>query len=341
MEIKKMFDTNQIMMTIGFILMGILGRYALVSMGAPPNIEIILVLTFLAALFLRSPFALLVPLCSMIGSDLLLGNAIFVGDQMNRIILFTYSGFAMIAVINILNRERFRNSLSTIKLKSIGITAGLGVGFVLIYDVWTNLGWWYLIYPHTLGNLAAVFAAGIPFMINHLVSGVATFVLIALPFIVYLSRAHKIQIPIRIKTIHKIPIVAIVLCLMVLSFTGTAMQVPQKSGIWLEKSEKTSVTIAIQGEGWAVTDHVVAYNGDTAFSVVKRCAERNALVFKSTYYASFDSTLIDQIGDTVNGHNGKYWQYYVNGDLPMVGCDKYTVSNGDSMVWRFESVPNE
>jgi hypothetical protein len=274
----------------------------------------------------------------MIGSDLLLGNAIFVGNQANRIVLFTYSGFALIALVNMMNRERIRRRLSEFRLKNIGVAAGLGIGFVLIYDVWTNLGWWYLLYPHSLGNLAAVFTAGIPFMINHLISGVATFVLIALPILAYTSRTHKLEFPSPMKTLHKIPIVAIVLCLVVLSFTGTAMQVPKKSGIWLEQSEKTSVHIMIQGDDWVVEENIVAYAGETMFSLLQRSTERNDLSLKYTYYKDFDSMLVDSIGTDVNGEGGKYWQYYVNGDIPMIGCDKYIVSNGDMVLWKFEIV---
>jgi len=330
-----------VLLLIGFILMGTLGRAVLVGWNLQPfpNFEIIMVVTFLAAIFLRPTIAFFVPLFSMIFSDLLLGNPIFVGSQMNRIILFTYSGFVMIALVNIFNRNRFRKGLGELKLKNIGMAAGLGVGFVLIYDVWTNIGWWYLIYPHTAGTLATVFTAGIPFMIYHMISGVFTFVVIALPIVSYVSMEHKIEMPFKIKKFHKLPVAVVTMSLIALSFTGTAMRVPEKSEVWLEQSEKTSVTIVIHGDGWTVTDHVVVYAGDTAFSVVKRSAERHALAFKYTYYASFDSTLIDQIGDTANGNGGKYWQYYVNGELAMVGCDKCEVSNGDSVQWRFELVP--
>jgi len=332
---------SDILILIGFILLGTIGRTLLVGWNLQPfpNFEIIMVITFLAAIFLRPAMAIFVPLFSMIFSDILLGNAIFVGSQMNRIVLFTYSGFAMIALVNIFNRNKFGKSLGELKVRNIGIAAGLGIGFVLIYDVWTNIGWWYLIYPHTANSLAAVFTAGIPFMLYHMLSGAFTFTVIALPIVAYVSMGHKIETPLKIRNVHKIPVAILVLCLVALSFTGTAMQMPEKSEVWLENSDETSVKIVIIGDGWKVQDNVVAYDEDTVFSILEEVTQRNDILLEYTYYEQFDSILINSINDDLNGKDDMYWQYYVNGDIPMVGCDKYDdISNGDCIEWRFEAI---
>jgi hypothetical protein len=330
-----------ILLLIAFVGAGTIGRTLLVGWNLQPfpNFEIIMVITFLAAIFLRSTMAILVPLLSMIFSDLLLGNSIFVGNQMNRIVLFTYSGFAIIALVNIFNRNKFEKNLGELKIRNIGIAAGLGIGFVLIYDVWTNIGWWYLIYPHTASSLAAVFTAGTPFMIYHMLSGAFTFTAIALPIVAYVSMGHKIEMPLKIRNVHKIPVAILVLCLVVLSFTGTAMQMPEKSEVWLENSDETSVKVVIMGDGWKVQDNVIAYDGDTVFSILEEVTQRNDVLLEYTYYEQFDSVLIDYISNDLNGNNNMYWQYYVNGNIPMMGCDKYgDISNGDCIEWRFEVV---
>ena len=340
MKRKNLSNLQQSIIFIGLILFGILGRYVFVGFGVQPfpNFEIIMVITLLAVMLIRSPLALIVPLFSMIGSDLLIGNSIFIGSQMNRIVLFTYSGFALIALLNIFNREKLWKGLGGFRLKNFGIAAGLGVGFVLIYDVWTNIGWWYLMYPHNATSLAAVFTAGLPFMVYHMISGAVTFVAIAVPVLAYASKkAPTIQLrPIKVKTMYKVPAVLLVLGLVALSFSGTAMKVPEKSEIWLEKSNHTSVRMTISGDGWTLKDTLVAYPGDTAFSLLKRSSEKNGFSLKYTYYEQFDSTLINSINNVVGGTDGKYWQYYVNGQLPMVGADKYAISNGASIEWRFE-----
>jgi hypothetical protein len=344
MNIKNQINLQQLITMIGLILFGTIGRYVLFGMGVQPfpNFEVIMVVTFLAVMLIRSPLALIVPLVSMIGSDVLIGNPIFVGDQMNRIVLFTYSGFAMIALINLFNKDRLWSGLGQLRLKSVGLSAGLGVGFVLLYDIWTNMGWWYLMYPHDATSLAMVYTAGVPFMIYHMISGVVTFCAIGLPIVIYIAKkkdSMHLQ-PFKLKTIHKVPAVLLVLGLVALSFTGTAMKVPQKSEVWFEKSDQTSVRIIIVGDGWTISDNLVAYQGDTAFSLLDRCSEKNGFSVDSTYYAQYDSTLINSINNAAGGTDGKYWQYYVNGQLPNVGADKCILTNGDLLKWSFEVPPS-
>lgn len=344
MDIKNLVNRQQLILLIGLILIGTIGRYVLFGMGVQPfpNFEIITVVTFLAIMLIRSPVALIVPLLTMIGSDLLIGNPIFVGDQMNRIVLFTYSGFAIIALISLLTKQRLWNRLGRFQLKTVGMAAGLGAGFVLLYDIWTNLGWWYLMYPHDAPSLALVYTAGVPFMVYHLISGIVTFCAIGLPILVYAANKKKhlhIQ-PFTLKTIHKLPAVLLVLGLIALSFTGTALQVPERSEVWVEKSNLTSVHLLIIGDDWTLTDNLVAYPGDTAFSLLTRCAEVKGFSVDFTYYEQFDATLINSINNAVGGTDGKYWQYYVNSELPNVGADKYILSNGDLLTWSFEVPPS-
>ena len=339
-----MVNRQQLILIIGLILFGTIGRYVLFGMGVQPfpNFEVIMVVTFLAIMLIRSPVALVVPLISMIGSDLLIGNPIFVGDQMNRIVLFTYSGFAIIALITLFNKERLWNGLGRFRLKSVGFAVGLGVGFVLLYDIWTNLGWWYLMYPHDAPSLALVYTAGLPFMVYHLISGIITFCAIGLPIIVYAANKKELihLQPFKLKTVQKLPAVLLVLGLIALSFTGTALKVPDKSEVWVEKSDLTSVRITIIGDDWTITDNLVAYHDDTAFSLLTRCSEENGFSVDSTFYEQFDATLINSINNAVGGTDGKYWQYYVNSDLPNVGADKYILSNGDILTWSFEIPPS-
>jgi len=344
MNMKNQVNLQQLMTFIGLILFGTIGRYVLFGMGIQPfpNFEVIMVITFLAVMLIRSPLALIVPLISMIGSDLLIGNPIFVGDQMNRIVLFTYSGFAIIGLFNLFNKDRLWNSLGRLHLNSISLIAGLGIGSVLLYDIWTNMGWWYLMYPHDVPSLIMVYSAGLPFMIYHLISGVVTFCAIGFPVIIYAAKKKdRMELrPLHLKMIHKLPAVLLVLSLIALSFTGTSLKVPQKSEVWVEKSDQTSVRITISGDGWTLTDNFVAYYGDTAFSLLERSAEQNGFSVDSTYYEQFDSTLVNSINNAVGGTDGKYWQYYVNGMLPDIGADKYIITNGDLLTWSFEVPPS-
>ena len=139
-DVKKdkgiLFD---ILLLIAFVGAGTTGRTLLVGWNFQPfpNFEIIMVITFLAAIFLRSTMVILVPLLSMIFSDLLLGNSIFVGNQMNRIVLFTYSGFAIIALVTIFNRNKFGKNLG--EFLQLGGTEIGGMGSLGATNTWYKL----------------------------------------------------------------------------------------------------------------------------------------------------------------------------------------------------------
>jgi len=233
-KIPRSFQ-NELKILALFIFLGIIGRTVLVGMKIQPfpNFEIIMVLTFLAVLFIRPSMAFLVPLFALIGSDIILGNTIFVGNHMNKIILFTYTGFLLISLLSTLTRKHNELLLRKISGKHMVSIVGMGMVFVILYDIWTNAGWWYLMYPHSLETFVTVFLAGVPFMIYHLLSAAFTFTFIAIP-IGYLFY-DKTLIPLKVNHYRweKIPVMAITLLFIFLSFSGAAMQLPQRSDIWL------------------------------------------------------------------------------------------------------------
>jgi hypothetical protein len=323
-----------------FIILGTIGRTILVggNLQPFPNFEIIMVLTFLAAMITKPYLAFFVPLISMIASDFLLGNPIFVGSQMNKIILFTYSGFIMISLICIITRRKTIPRFQQLRLQNIAVSAGIGIGFALIYDVWTNTGWWFLMYPHTLESFIAVFIAGIPFMIYHMISATLTFTLIGLPVLFMMTQKKQLSLPAQLPSAQKMALIAVTGLFITLSFTGSAVQIPHHSEIWLEDAEQTSITLTIEGNDWTVKDSITTVKSTTVLSVLERVCERNSIEIDTMYYTDFDSTLITSLNGDENGENDYYWQYYVNDELPMVGCDVYQVSNGDSILWRFENV---
>ena len=178
---------KEISIMISFILIGILSRVLLVNQGLQPfpNFEVITILTFVGLLLMRPTFAIMIPICSLVGSDMIIGTPIFVDSSFNRIIMFTYSGIALLGLVGLMAKNKIKNV--NFNLKSIGMFTGLGVGLVLLYDIWTNIGWWYLFYPHTLATLATTFVMGLPFMIYHMLSAALTFGIVSIPILYYLN----------------------------------------------------------------------------------------------------------------------------------------------------------
>ncbi len=65
----------------------------------------------------------------------------------------------------------------------------------------------------------------------------------------------------------------------------------------------------------------------------KALTEKNIKITHESY--SGLGTLIVEIDGKKNGENGKYWQYWVNGNYAQVGASSYLLHPGDIIEWRF------
>ena len=172
----KQFNPN-IILALFLIFIGAVGRIAL---NDYPNIETVMVVTFIAAVYIREWYALLVSLMAIGLSDLFLGH-LSLSSSFSQIIIFTYSGFLFVALISRHYREHFRQNASSLNRASIANTSMFGILFVLVFDVWTNIGAYLLMYPHTLDGLLLCYTMAIPFMLNHIISGAVTFAVLVAP----------------------------------------------------------------------------------------------------------------------------------------------------------------
>lgn len=74
--------------------------------------------------------------------------------------------------------------------------------------------------------------------------------------------------------------------------------------------------------------------GANVLDIVKK-AEQGGQISLSV--ADYDfGTLIEEIDGYKNGTDSRYWMYYVNGEMPMVGIDAYVLSAGDEVEFKFE-----
>lgn len=323
-----------------FVLIGTFSRFLLVGWGIQPfpNFELIMVLTFVSFFLIRPSLVFLVPLLSMIFSDILLGNPVFLGASMNKIVLFTYTGFLLISFMFLQMRNKTQHSLHTITLKSVGLCLGVGMISTLMYDIWTNAGWWYLMYPHTIETFSSVFFAGIPFMLYHQLSTVFTFLTVAIPIGYLLSNKIQMRIPQYNYSKHSfenIPLITVTALLILLSFSGSTMAAPAQTDIWLNDSPETSVTITVDGSNWEITDHFILTNDQSVLEVLQLLSEKHEFNVETYFDETYDATMITSIRMDANGEDNNYWQYQVNGKVPLTGADKTVVSNGDAIIWHF------
>ena len=76
----------------------------------------------------------------------------------------------------------------------------------------------------------------------------------------------------------------------------------------------------------------------TVFSLLEKLAQRENFKIEFTIYKEM-GVLVESIDGVHNGTDNKYWQYWVNGELPMVAADKKEIKEGDKVEWKFASSP--
>ena len=324
-------------------LFATVGRYVLVSKGVQPfpNFEVVTVATFIGVMLSDFRIAMSIPLVSMICSDVLIGNPIFTGEKMNQIVMFTYSGFAMIALLGVFVRDKAKPWVKSINIRSISCVTGIGVILVVFYDIWTNFGWWYLLYPHTAKALFTVYALGLPFMLYHLISGITTFIFIGLPIISFFSAkqtSHENEL-INTSRRKKVPAPVILTILLVVVFLASgclssSSSYPEKHGGVKELVE--NVSLRVIAPNWNISYNNVSTVNNTVYDLLLECAHRFNFTVKTSYWTSYGSVFVESIGDVENGGNNRFWQYYVNGEYASVGCSKYCLHDDDIVEWRFE-----
>ena len=146
--IKKIF------IAISLIAFGVLGR---TFFDLPPNVELVTLSCFLAAVYLGGAFSVLVPLGIMIVSDMTIGN--------NQIFIFTWTAYIVIGLSALVLR-RFK--VSDVNLVSASTL--FAAPSSLFFYLWTNFGVWYQgWYPLTLAGLIESYVMGLPFLKFNLV----------------------------------------------------------------------------------------------------------------------------------------------------------------------------
>ena len=74
---------------------------------------------------------------------------------------------------------------------------------------------------------------------------------------------------------------------------------------------------------------------ENLLAATTKIAQKQNWLIDSEDYGEL-GVLITQIKDLKNGQNQKYWQYSINGQMPMVSVDKYFLQPNDHIEWKFD-----
>jgi hypothetical protein len=144
-----------IIAAMGLVLLAILFR---TTWHVGPNIEFITTATLLASVYLGPCWAIVVPMASIVISDMFIGNT--------SIYLFTWSAYVVMGFSTVVFRASRLKACSLTRKWSVLCVSGIGAG--VWFYLWTNFGVWYLdswsMYDDTMGGLLRSYVMGLPFL---------------------------------------------------------------------------------------------------------------------------------------------------------------------------------
>ena len=83
------------------------------------------------------------------------------------------------------------------------------------------------------------------------------------------------------------------------------------------------------------TRTVITYTakaGDTSMVQLKREADK--VITQQSEYGEF----VDSIEGHKGGTDGKYWSFYIDGEMASVGAGSYTQKGGEVIEWKFQKL---
>ncbi|MFZ2555957.1 MAG: DUF4430 domain-containing protein [Minisyncoccia bacterium] len=95
-------------------------------------------------------------------------------------------------------------------------------------------------------------------------------------------------------------------------------------------------TVSLTVEGLYQGKQTPVSSDETVLQILLALNARDPAMKLSTKEYSGLGTLVDGMGILKNGTDQKYWQYKVDGVMPQIGADAYTLKNGDSIEWFFD-----
>lgn len=136
-------------------------------------------------------------------------------------------------------------------------------------------------------------------------------------------------------------IIAFLLVVTVLAFIAVAASMTDCFSLLAEPEDTnklvTNVSMKIISPDWQLSYLNVDTNNATVADLLFECADHYNFDVETEYWTGYNSFFIEAINGIKNGEDGRYWQYYVNGEYADAGCSRYVLNDNDVVEWRFES----
>lgn len=114
--------------------------------------------------------------------------------------------------------------------------------------------------------------------------------------------------------------------------TATNKRMPEQT------AQRMVSCIIDKGGGNVNLYQIIPSESLTAFSLLEELAQRENFKIEFTIYEG-SGALVESIDGVRNGTDNKYWQYWLNEELPMTAADKKEIKGGDKVEWKFAPSP--
>ena len=109
------------------------------------------------------------------------------------------------------------------------------------------------------------------------------------------------------------------------------------AGVWSRQMRQDKPTPAQSSTSQsaqkpAAKDDSVNYDGVDGKNALELLKAKATIVTKQSSYGEY----VDSINGMQGGTDGKYWAFYVNGQMAQVGAADYQTKTGDKITWKFE-----
>lgn len=100
-------------------------------------------------------------------------------------------------------------------------------------------------------------------------------------------------------------------------------------------TETTEIAVTLTVQGVYDDKEIATPNGISVVDLLEFINRSDESLLLSTKEYSGLGILVESMGELKNGTDNKYWQYFVNNEMPQVGADQYELKDGDDIEWRF------
>jgi len=229
MNLNEKIDKQKISLAAVLIAIGVISRILLHDFfNGIPNpwaeygfLDVFFVTAAIAifsGILLGRYFVFIVPIGVLVITDVFYAivDPVNAAQWTSWLFLFTFSGYVLMALIGFYTRKK-----SELNYAFIPKLLGVGILGVVIYDLWTNFGFWLSYsrmgwYPTTLEGLGTVYVGGLPFMLWHILSAGIALTVVVIP-VVYFKEHKLIRGEMMLRPLEKYAIAGSTLILIILS----------------------------------------------------------------------------------------------------------------------------